>query len=163
MTQNDATRLIQIPIPRPSAGSTESGIEMTRISTKTEESAPRARMTRLSGAEAGSPMPASRKAMIATTAKPMKKTSLPSTPVCQPITASLTPTPEPAYQPMNDERASTSPDTHVTGSPAAQSPSGAPRTGLGGGTGSGSAGSAKRSGVSTGLSMGNKSVRGGFD
>ena len=43
-------------------------------------------------------------------------------PVCQPITASFTPTPEPAYQPMNEESASTRPATQVMRSPAAQSP-----------------------------------------
>ncbi len=52
----------------------------------------------------------------------MKNTSFPRMPVCQPITASLTPTPEPAYQPMNEERASTRPATHVMRSPAPQRP-----------------------------------------
>ena len=47
----------------------------------------------------------------------MKKTSLPRMPVCQPITASFTPTPEPAYQPMNEESASTRPATQVMRSP----------------------------------------------
>ena len=47
-------------------------------------------------------------------------------PVCQPITASFTPTPDPAYQPMNDESASTSPATQVMRSPARhQRPAGA--------------------------------------
>ena len=58
----------------------------------------------------------------------MKKTSLPRTPLCQPITASFTPTPEPAYQSMNEESARTSPETHVIRSPAAQSPLMAGRT-----------------------------------
>ena len=52
----------------------------------------------------------------------MKKTSLPITPVCQPVTASVTPSPDPVYQPMNADSISTSPDTHVTFSPAAHRP-----------------------------------------
>ena len=111
-----------MPIPRPSAGRTASGIEMIRIRTKIAASAPSARTSRLSGIDGGSSNPVSRSATITSTASPMKKTSLPRMPLCQPITASLTPTPDPAYQSMNDDSASTSPATHVMRSPAAQRP-----------------------------------------
>jgi hypothetical protein len=53
----------------------------------------------------------------------MKKTSFPSVPVCQPITASLTPTPEPAYQSMNVDSARMSADSQTIRSPIAQMPS----------------------------------------
>src|SRR5262249_27021831 len=122
ITPRLATRLIQIPIPRPSAGSTESGIEMIPISTKTAARAPIPKMTRLSGMDGGSSNPNSGSATITSTARPRKKTSLPRTPLCQPITASFTPTPEPAYQPMNEERASTRPAIQVIRSPAAHTP-----------------------------------------
>ena len=56
-------------------------------------------------------------------ARPMKNTSFPIVPVCQPITASLTPSPEPEYHPMKLDSISTSPETQVTLSPAAQIPS----------------------------------------
>ena len=52
----------------------------------------------------------------------MKNTSLPRVPVCQPITASFTPTPDPAYHPMNEESASTRPATQV------MAPAGGPET-----------------------------------
>ena len=94
-----------MPIPRPSAGSTASGIEMIRISTKTAASAPSASTSRLSGTDGGSSNPVSRSATITTTASPTKNTSLPRTPLCQPITDSFTPTPDPAYQSMNEDSA----------------------------------------------------------
>src|SRR4051812_8381389 len=142
-------------MPRPSAGSIESGIEITRISTKIAASAPSATTTRLSGTAGGSSTPASRAITSSSTARPMKKTSFPRTPVCQPITASLTPTPEPAYHPMNDESMSTSPATQVTRSPAAQTPLGRGRgaESAGGGSVTGSS-TSKKSGVSTPRSMG---------
>ena len=46
-----------MPIPRPSAGRTESGIEITRIRTKIVASAPSASTTRLSGTVGGSSKP----------------------------------------------------------------------------------------------------------
>jgi hypothetical protein len=113
---------IQMPIPRPSAGRTASGIEITRIRTKIAARAPRPRMTRLSGTVGGSSKPSSCSTTSASTARPMKKTSFPSTPLCQPITASFTPTPDPAYQSMNEERARMSPAIQVMRSPAAQRP-----------------------------------------
>ena len=57
-----------MPIPRPSAGSTASGIEMMRIRTKIAASAPSARTTRLSGTDGGSSNPDSRSATSARTA-----------------------------------------------------------------------------------------------
>ena len=51
----------------------------------------------------------------------MKKTSLPSVPVCQPMTLRVSPSPEPTYQPVKAETASTSPATQVIGRPTAQS------------------------------------------
>ena len=109
--------------------------------------------------EAGSSIPDSRNATIATVASPMKKTSFPISPVCQPITASLTPTPEPAYQSMKVERARISPEIQVTRSPAAQIPSGSrPPRPTGGGT-PGSSGSRKKSEPCTPLSMGDEPVR----
>jgi hypothetical protein len=48
----------------------------------------------------------------------MKKTSFPSVPVCQPITAIVGPTgPEPAYQSVNAEMLSARPATQVARSP----------------------------------------------
>ena len=46
-----------MPIPRPSAGSTESGIEITRMSTKIVAIAPSASTSRLSGTVADSSKP----------------------------------------------------------------------------------------------------------
>jgi hypothetical protein len=60
----------------------------------------------------------------------MKKTSLPSVPVCQPITLVVGPSPEPTYQPVKAEIASIKPETHVSVSPKAQtSSSGRPARG----------------------------------
>ncbi len=107
--------------------------------------------TRLSGIAGGSSKPSSRSVTSTSTATPMKKTSFPRVPVCQPITASLIPTPVPAYHPMNDESASTSPATQVTRSPSANNPLGA-RSGRSPGAGDPDAGGSmsKKSGVSTG-------------
>ena len=52
----------------------------------------------------------------------MKKTSLPSAPVCQPITPIVIPSPEPAYQSVNADTASSSPDSHVSRAPIDQKP-----------------------------------------
>ena len=96
---------------------------MTRIRTKIGgERAEREHERGSPGTDGGSSKPSSRRTTSASTARPMKKTSLPSTPLCQPITASFTPTPEPAYQSMNEESMSTSPATQVMRSPAAQRP-----------------------------------------
>ena len=65
--------------------------------------------TRLSGTVAGSSIPAWRSPTRASTASPMKKTSLPRTPVCQPITRSSGRR-RSRYQPMRAESVSTSPD-----------------------------------------------------
>ena len=47
-------------------------------------------------------------------ASPTKKTSLPSVPVCQPVTESVNPFGSvPAYQSVNAESVSTSPETHA--------------------------------------------------
>ena len=51
----------------------------------------------------------------------MKKTSLPSTPVCQPITLIVKPSPEPTYQPISVDSMRTSPASGVRRSPTAQS------------------------------------------
>src|SRR5262249_4372135 len=88
----------------------------------------------------------------------MKKTSLPSVPVCQPITASLTPRPEPEYHPMKLESIRTSPATQVARSPAAQIPSAAGRYPASGGDDDpDDGGSRKTSDPSTGGSMGETS------
>src|SRR5207244_2745 len=66
---------------------------------------------------------ASRKATRAMTARPMKNTSFPRVPVCQPITPIVGPTvPDPAYQSVNAERLSTKPEIQVARSPAAVMP-----------------------------------------
>src|SRR5207253_3688883 len=122
ITSSDAIRLMKIPIPRPRQPKNASGIEIRRISTKIVESEPRAITTRLSGTVAGSSMPDSRRATIASTARPMKKTSLPSAPVCQPITAVVTPWPPPAYQSVKAERLRSRPESHVSRPPQAQIP-----------------------------------------
>src|SRR3954452_7716540 len=114
---------MKIPIPRPCQPKNSSGTAIRRIRTKIVESDPSAITTRLSGTVAGSSMPASRSATSAITASPMKKTSLPSVPVCQPMTAIVGPTdPDPAYQSVKAETLSTRPATHVARSPAAVMP-----------------------------------------
>ena len=96
------------------------------MSTKTVASAPSAITIRLSGHGRGrldtrpGGTPTS-----ARTASPMKKTSLPSDPVCQPITLIVRPSPGadvPAHQGRHQQD---SPESHVRRSPTAQS-----RTGL---------------------------------
>ena len=53
----------------------------------------------------------------------MKKISLPSAPVCQPITEIVGPgEPDPAYQSVNAETVSTSAATQVSRPPIAQNP-----------------------------------------
>ena len=75
------------PMPRLSAGSTESGIAISG-SGRTRLRARRDRgRARLSGTDGGRSNPREREATSAITARPMKNTSLPSMPVCQPITA----------------------------------------------------------------------------
>jgi hypothetical protein len=110
-----------------------SGIETTRTSTKIVASEPIAIVTRLSGTAAGSSTPSSRSATTSRTASPAKKTSLPRVPVCQPITETVTPSPEPVYQPVNADTVSTTPVSSVSRSPspsrAALLRSNAPRTG----------------------------------
>ena len=82
---------IQIPIPRPSKGKKRSGTEITRMRTRIVASEPSTMITRLSGTVAGSSMPSSRSTTRTTTARPSRKTSLPITPVCQPMTAIVGP------------------------------------------------------------------------
>ena len=62
-----------------------------RMSMKIVASEPSAIRTRLSGTVAGSSIPASRSASRISVASPTKKTSLPSAPVCQPVTESVRP------------------------------------------------------------------------
>ena len=71
-------------------------------------------MTRLSGTVAGSSIPVSRRMTSANTASPMTNTSLPSAPVCHPITLVVGPGPEPTYQSVNAEMARIRPDTQVS-------------------------------------------------
>src|SRR3954468_15733574 len=111
---------MKIPIPRPLQPKNSSGTLIRRMRTKTVESAPSAMITRLSGTVAGSSIPDSLSATSASTASPMKKTSFPSAPVCQPITLVVGPSPDPTYQPVNAERASTSPETQVSWWPQPQ-------------------------------------------
>ena len=110
-----------------------SGTEIKRISTKIVDSEPSAITTRLSGTVAGNSIPDSRSATIASSASPMKKTSLPSAPVCHPMIAVVTPWPPPTYQSVNAEIARISPESHVSTPPQAQiAPIG--RTGRGAGS-----------------------------
>ena len=107
-----------MPIPRPAVPKNVSGIEMTRMRTKIVASEPSAMSTRLSGTAAGSSMPASRSASRMSVARPMKKTSLPSAPVCQPVTDRVSPSAcVPAYQSVNAEMARTSPAIQASRSP----------------------------------------------
>src|SRR5437764_1427033 len=73
-------------MPRPAGGGIESGIEISRIRTKIVAREPSAITTRLSGIEGGSSKPSSLKIVSPSSTRPMKKTSLPSVPVCQAIT-----------------------------------------------------------------------------
>ena len=114
------TRLIQIPIPRPLAGRNSSGIEIRRIRTKMVAIAPSAMIEQGLRDRGRDSIPnSSRMPAITTTASPSTKTSLPSVPVCHPITLITIPSPEPEYQPMKDDSISTSPETHVMTPPAA--------------------------------------------
>src|SRR6059058_5556933 len=83
---------------------------LIRMRTNTVATAPSTSTTRLSGIEPGRSNPRVRAPTSTTTASPRKKTSLPRTPVCQPVTESETPSPEPEYQFMNGESMSTSPE-----------------------------------------------------
>ena len=68
-------------------------------------------------------------------ASPMKKTSLPTAPVCQPVTASVRPFGSvPAYQSVNAEIVRTSPETHATRTPQLPT-TGVARSGRGGRSG----------------------------
>ena len=63
-------------------------------------------------------MPASRSASRIRVASPQKKTSLPSAPVCQPVTESVKPSAWlPEYQSVKAEIASTSPAIQARRSP----------------------------------------------
>jgi hypothetical protein len=106
------------PIPRPAVSKNVSGMEINRISTKIVAREPRAMRMSDSGTVAGSSMPASRSASRISVASPAKKTSLPSAPVCQPVTESVSPSAWlPAYQSVNAEIAWTRPATHASRSP----------------------------------------------
>ena len=109
---------MKIPMPRPAVSKNVSGIEITRMSTKIVASEPSAIKTRLSGTVAGNSIPASRSASRIRVARPAKKTSLPSAPVCQPVTESVSPSAWlPAYQSVNAEMARTSPAIQARRSP----------------------------------------------
>ena len=109
---------MKIPIPRPAVAKYVSGIEISRIRTKIVASEPNPISTRLSGTVAGSSIPASRSASRISAASPMKNTSLPSEPVCQPITESVSPSAwVPEYQSVNEEMARTRPATQARRSP----------------------------------------------
>ena len=109
---------MKIPIPRCAVSKNVSGIESRRMSTKIVASEPNAIRTRLSGTVAGSSIPASRSASRISVASPMKKTSLPSAPVCQPVTESTRPSVwPPEYQSVKAETARTSPATQASRSP----------------------------------------------
>ncbi len=86
--------------------------------TKITASDPNAIRTSRSGTAAGSKMPASRNASRMRVASPMKKTSLPRVPVCQPVTPSVKPFGSvPEYQSVNAEIVRTSPETHARRTP----------------------------------------------
>ena len=74
-----------MPTPRP-AKKKSSGIEITRTSTMTVATDPRAIVSRLSGTAAGCWTPTSRRTTTMTTAMPRKNTTLPPIPVSQPVT-----------------------------------------------------------------------------
>ena len=99
MTQIAERSAIQSPIPRPLVPANVSGIEITRIRTSTVASAPTPIVTRLSGTDGGSSIPASRRIASRTTSVPRKKTIFPIVPVCQPITASVGPSTDAARVP----------------------------------------------------------------
>src|SRR5579884_4476410 len=105
-------------MPRPVERKYVSGTEMSRMRTKITASAPRAIRISRSGTDAGSVIPASREASRIRVASPTKKTSLPSAPVCQPVTDSVRPLGSvPAYQSVNAEIVRTSPETHARRTP----------------------------------------------
>ena len=56
---------------------------------------------------------------------PRKQTSLPSVPVCQPMTPIVRPSPDPAYQSMKLDSIRTSPETQAMRPPAVQMVAGA--------------------------------------
>ncbi len=105
-----------MPTPRP-AKKKSSGIENTRTSTRTVAIEPSAIVTRLSGTAAGISTPISRNATTRTTSTPTANTSLPSVPVFQPVTDTVTPSLGPVYQPVNAETASTNPASRQSRSP----------------------------------------------
>jgi hypothetical protein len=135
-----------------------SGTEISRIRTKITASAPSAIRTSRSGTAAGSRIPAARVASRISVASPTKKTSLPSVPVCQPVTENVRPFGSvPTYQSVNAEIVSTSPETQASRTPQLPE-AGVARSGRGrrwGPLRNGRVGS----GVSTGASMGTKSHR----
>src|SRR6266576_579676 len=105
-------------MPRAVATKYVSGTEISRMRTKITASAPSAMRTSRSGTAAGSTIPAARDASRISVASPMKKTSLPRAPVCQPVTASVWPFGSvPVYQSVNAESVSTSPETHASRTP----------------------------------------------
>ena len=82
--------------------------------TKIEASEPSPMRMNCSGADAGSSIPAPCSASRINVARPMKKTSLPRAPACQPVTEYVSPFGcVAAYQSMNGERVSTSPAIQV--------------------------------------------------
>src|SRR5215471_180645 len=100
--------------------------------TKITASAPSAIRTSRSGTAAGSTIPASRDDSRISVASPMKKTSLPSVPVCQPVTENVRPLGSvPTYQSVNAEIARTSPEIHASRVPQL-SACGVVRSGRGG-------------------------------
>ena len=75
--QSEASKLIQSPTPRLSAGSTASGMLITRISTRTVASAPRAMMTSPSGHRCGQIEPERAKHLDRDHRKPDEEHDLP--------------------------------------------------------------------------------------
>src|SRR3954468_5209975 len=123
ITPRLASRLIQMPIPRPAGGGIESGIEIRRIRTKIVASDPSAITTRLSGTDGGSSNPNSRATASPISTRPITKTSLPSVPVCHAITARVGPAVfGPAYQSVKAEIVRTSPAIQASRPPSAQKP-----------------------------------------
>ena len=121
-----ASRLSQIPIERLTAGSKRSGIEISRQMTITVATAPSTAMRRPTGAVGGSSTPMARSARRTMTARPMKKTSLPSVPEFQPVTESVPRrSPEMEYQLMKGDRRSTMPASQASSSPALYRPASA--------------------------------------
>jgi hypothetical protein len=89
-------------------------------------------MTIPRGMLGGSSNPVARRTRRAITARPTKKTSFPSTPVCQPVTETVMSSVDTVYQLMKELSARTRPPSHARPSPGLRNvPGEKPGFGLG--------------------------------